>query len=149
MLDVEGVRRKLPHRYPFLMIDRVLEQGEERVVALKNVTANEPFFQGHFPEPFGAVMPGVLIVEAMAQTAAFLALQDGDGGPREGFLVGIDKAKFRRKVVPGDQLRLEAERTRERQGLLQARVEATVDGEVAASATISLVLLEGDPREPQ
>jgi len=149
MLDVEGVRQKLPHRYPFLMIDRVLEQGEERVVALKNVTANEPFFQGHFPEPFGAVMPGVLILEAMAQTAAFLVLQDGDGGPREGFLVGIDKAKFRRKVAPGDQLRLEAERTRERHGLLQARVEATVDGEVAASATISLVLLEGDPREPQ
>jgi len=149
MLDVEGIRERLPHRYPFLLIDRVLEQGDGRVVALKNVTVNEPFFQGHFPEPFGAVMPGVLIVEAMAQTAAFLALEEGAEGQREGFLVGIDKAKFRRKVTPGDQLRLEAEKTREKRGLLQARVEATVDGEVAASAVISLVLLEGDPQEPQ
>jgi len=149
MLDVEGVRRNLPHRYPFLMIDRVVEHGAERVVALKNVTVNEPFFQGHFPEPFGAVMPGVLIIEAMAQTAAFLALKE-DSGPREGFLVGIDKAKFRRQVVPGDQLRLEAEKTREKRGLLQARVEASVDGETAASATISLVLLEeGVERETE
>ena len=149
MLDVEGVRRNLPHRYPFLMIDRVVEHGAERVVALKNVTVNEPFFQGHFPEPYGAVMPGALIIEAMAQTAAFLALKR-EGGPREGFLVGIDKARFRRQVVPGDQLRLEAEKTREKRGLLQARVEASVDGDTAASATISLVLLEeGAERETE
>ncbi|MFC2100116.1 3-hydroxyacyl-ACP dehydratase FabZ [Candidatus Bipolaricaulota bacterium] len=149
MLDVEGIRQRLPHRYPFLLIDRVVEKEEGRVVALKNVTVNEPFFQGHFPEPFEAVMPGVLIVEAMAQTAAFLVLPDGEDVPLEGYLVGIDKARFRKKVVPGDQLRIEAEKVREKRGLLQARVEVTVEGEPVASASISLVLLEGDPQEPQ
>jgi 3-hydroxyacyl-[acyl-carrier-protein] dehydratase len=147
MLDVEEIRKVLPHRYPFLLIDRVLEHDADRVVARKNVTVNEPFFQGHFPEPIGAVMPGVLIVEAMAQTAALLAVGDGGDGPREGFLVGIDKARFRRKVVPGDQLRLEVEKIRQKRGLIQAKAEATVDGETAATATISLVLVEGDLQE--
>jgi len=125
------------------MLDRVVEHQDGRVVALKNVTINEPFFQGHFPEPFEAVMPGVLILEAMAQTSAFLVTPTGADGPREGFLVGVDGARFRRKVVPGDQLRLEAEKVREKRGLLKASVTATVDGELAASATISLVVAGG------
>jgi len=149
MLDIEAIRRRLPHRYPFLLLDRVVECGEGRVVALKNVTANEPFFQGHFPEPFGAVMPGVLILEAMAQTSAFLIPSDGEDGPREGFLVGVDKAKFRRKVVPGDQLRLEVELTRSKRSLIQAQATATVDGEPAATATISIVVAEGASEEPR
>ncbi len=143
MLDIEAVRRTLPHRYPFLMIDRVLEQEDGRVVAVKNVTVNEPYFQGHFAEPLEAVMPGVLILETMAQTTAFLIPQEGKEKPREGYLVGVEKARFRRKVVPGDQLRIEAERTRAKRGLLQADVRATVDGELAASATLSVLIAEG------
>ncbi len=143
MLDIEAIRRCLPHRYPFLMIDRVLEQEDGRAVAVKNVTINEPYFQGHFAEPLEAVMPGVLIIEAMAQTTAFLIPRDDEEKPREGYLVGVEKARFRRKVVPGDRLRIEAERTRVKRGLLQAYVRVTVDGELAASATLSVLIAEG------
>jgi 3-hydroxyacyl-[acyl-carrier-protein] dehydratase len=137
--DVEAIRERIPLRYPYLMIDRIVEEGEARVVALKNVTINEPFFQGHFPEPLQAVMPATLILEAMAQTAAFLALSV-ERGAREGYLVGVEKARFRRKVVPGDRLLLEAQLLRRRRGLVQAEVVATVDGEAAASAIVSLLL---------
>ncbi len=140
MYDIEAIRQRLPHRYPFLLVDRIVERSAERVVGVKNVTANEPFFQGHFPPPLEAVMPGVLILEAMAQTAAFLALDEGKESPSVGYLVGIDKAKFRRKVIPGDQLRMEARIARQKRELLQATVEATVDGELAASAIVSMVL---------
>jgi len=140
MYNIEAIRQRLPHRYPFLLVDRIVERSEERVVGLKNVTANESFFQGHFPPPLEAVMPGVLILEAMTQTAAFLALDDAKGCTSIGYLVGIDKAKFRRKVVPGDQLRIEARISRRKRELLQATVEATVDGELAASAVVSIVL---------
>jgi len=143
MLDIEAIRRRLPLRYPYLMIDRIVEESDERVVALKNVTVNEPFFQGHFPEPLEAVMLGTLILEAMAQTVAFLIPQSAEGEAREGYLVGVEKARFRRKVIPGDQLRVEARRTRARRGLLQADVSASVDGELAASATISLLTAGG------
>jgi len=140
MYDIEAIRQRLPHRYPFLLVDRIVERSAERVVGMKNVTANEPFFQGHFPAPLEAVMPGVLILEAMTQTAAFLVLDDGKESPSIGYLVGIDKAKFRRKVIPGDQLRMEARITRRKRELLRATVEATVDGELAASAIVSMVL---------
>ncbi len=133
--DIEGIRQLLPLRYPYLMIDRVQREEEGLVVALKNVTINEPFFQGHFPEPLPAVMPGTLILEAMAQTSAFLLARDGRG---EGYLVGVDEARFRRKVVPGDRLLLTARVLRKRTGLVKAKVEAEVDGELAASAVISL-----------
>ncbi|MFC2077685.1 3-hydroxyacyl-ACP dehydratase FabZ [Candidatus Bipolaricaulota bacterium] len=140
--DIEGIRSRIPLRYPYLMIDRIIEEGEARVVALKNVTVNEPFFQGHFPEPLEAVMPGTLILEAMAQTAAFLAAPNPEAGEVRmmGYLVGIEKARFRRKVVPGDQLRIDARLVRRRRGLLQVDVEASVDDEAAASATVSLLL---------
>jgi len=139
MLDIEAIRGRLPLRYPYLMIDRIVEESAERVVALKNVTIDEPFFQGHFPEPLQAVMPGTLILEAMVQAAAFLLRETG-GRAREGYLVGVEKARFRRKVVPGDQLRLEATRVRAKGGLVQADVSASVEGELAASATVSLLV---------
>ena len=140
MYDIEAIRERLPHRYPFLLVDRILEKTDDVVVGLKNVTANEPFFTGHFPPPLESVMPGVLILEAMTQTAAFLALDSDVDKPRVGYLVGIDKAKLRRKVVPGDQLRMEARIARQKRELLQAEVKATVDGELAASAIVSIVL---------
>lgn len=142
MLDIEAIRGILPHRYPFLMIDRVVDRGEDRVVALKNVTANEPYFQGHFPAPLEAVMPGALILEAMAQTAAFLVLEGPVQQPRarEGYLVGVERARFRRKVVPGDQLRIEAVRLRVKRDLIQADVRASVSGETAATATLTLIV---------
>lgn len=134
--NAEDIRQVLPHRYPYLMIDRVLEQDKEHVIAVKNVTINEPFFQGHFPEPFQAIMPGTLILEAMAQTAAFLL-----GGKSElGFLARVDKARFRRKVIPGDQLILSASRLRQRDRLLQIEAEASVNNEIAATATISILV---------
>jgi len=137
--DIEAIRARIPLRYPYLMIDRVLEEGPDRVVALKNVSINEPFFQGHFP--LEAVMPGTLILEAMAQACAFFQLTDnGEHAPRMGYLVGVDKFRVRRKVVPGDQLRIEARVSRRKRELVQADVEASVDGETAASATVSLVL---------
>ena len=143
MRDIEAIRRCLPLRYPYLMVDRIVEEEEGRVVALKNVTINEPFFQGHFPEPLEAVMPGTLLIEAMAQTASFLALppaHEPEAGSAEGFLVGVEKARVRRKVVPGDQLRIEATLIRQKRGLLQAQVTGTVEGETAVSAVISLML---------
>jgi 3-hydroxyacyl-[acyl-carrier-protein] dehydratase len=142
MRDIEAIRKRIPLRFPYLLIDRILEEGPDRVVALKNVTIGEPFFQGHFPEP------GTLVLEAMAQTAALLVLADGDS-PTLGYLVGVEAAKFRRKVVPGDQLRLEAIRGRTRRGLLQAGVTASVDGELAASATLSLLVArDGEAQTP-
>ncbi len=139
--DVEGVRRALPLRYPYLMVDRVIEEGPDRVVALKNVTVNEPFFQGHFPEPLPAVMPGTLILEAMAQTAAFLL---GSPSGSEGYLVRVEGARFRRKVTPGDQLILTAQAVRRRGSLLQAEVRATVREETVAEANLSLLAGEGE-----
>ena len=108
MLDIKEIQKILPHRYPFLLIDRVLEITEgKKIIALKNVTMNENFFQGHFPvEP---VMPGVLIIEALAQTGAVAMLSMEENKGKIAYLGGIDKAKFRGKVVPGDQLRLEVE----------------------------------------
>jgi 3-hydroxyacyl-[acyl-carrier-protein] dehydratase len=150
--DVEGIRARLPLRFPYLMLDRVLEEGPDRVVALKNVTVNEPFFQGHFPEPYPAIMPGTLLLEAMAQAAAFLLgpSEEEAEAPMLGFLVGVESARFRRKVVPGDQLMLEAKKVRTRRGLIQAEVTASVAGDVAATATLSLLLAsEGEGRSPR
>lgn len=108
MLNIKEIQKILPHRYPFLLIDRVLEMEEgKKCVALKNVTMNEPFFQGHFPQE--PVMPGVLIIEALAQTGAVAMLSMEDFKGKIAFFGGIDKAKFRGKVVPGDTLRLEVE----------------------------------------
>lgn len=135
--DIRGV---LPHRYPFLLVDRILEVSEDgtRAVALKNVTANEPFFQGHFPD--AAIMPGVLIVEALAQAggAALLANESREG--KLAMLAGIDDFKFRRPVVPGDVLRLEVELVRRRGPIGKVRARALVEGEVAAEGEITFAL---------
>ena len=132
-LNPQDILDILPHRFPFLMIDRVVEVGEDRVVAIKNVSFGEPYFQGHFP---GApVMPGVLQVEAMAQTAGIMAAQD-TGYDRETQVVlfmTIDGVKFRRPVVPGDQLRIEVEPLR-RGKIWKFKGQATVDGQVACQA---------------
>ena len=136
-LNELDIRRMLPHRYPFLLIDRVLEvEVGKRVVAVKNVTVNEPFFQGHFPD--GPVMPGVLIVEAMAQAGGVLAHESyPDLEPKPLFyLVGVDEARFRRPVYPGDQLRLELVVDRVRRGMWRYTGTASVDGVVVASAKI-------------
>jgi 3-hydroxyacyl-[acyl-carrier-protein] dehydratase len=133
-LDVVAIQKLLPHRFPFLLIDRVIELGGDKVVALKNVTVNEPFFTGHFPGH--PIMPGVLIVEAMAQAGGILALTTL-GETAAGKLVyfmGIDKVKFRRPVVPGDQLRLEVTPLRKGGAVWKMAGKAFVDGQVTAEA---------------
>jgi len=138
---IADILRLLPHRYPFLLVDRILElEPEKRVVGLKNVTINEPFFQGHFP---GApVMPGVLIIEAMAQTGGVLIFRDLPN--REEKLVyftGIEDARFRRPVVPGDQLRLEMKTVSRRNDFGKMHGKATVDGKLAAEATLLFAIV--------
>ena len=138
-MDIQEVQKYLPQRYPFLMVDRVLEyEPNKRIVAIKNVTINEPVFVGHFPvQP---VFPGVLIVEALAQTAGILAFRSLDRKPEDGsayYLAGMDKTKFRRAVVPGDQLQLEVTIIRLRNQWMKAEGLATVDGETVCSTLLT------------
>jgi 3-hydroxyacyl-[acyl-carrier-protein] dehydratase len=137
-LDIEAVMRQLPHRYPFLLVDRVLDcTPGKHIRALKNVTVNEPFFPGHFPHR--PVMPGVLILEALAQTAGILAFQTAGVVPDEStrfYFVGIDKARFRRPVEPGDQIILQATLTRAIKGIWKFETLAQVDGKEVASAEL-------------
>jgi beta-hydroxyacyl-ACP dehydratase FabZ len=142
LLDITQIQAILPHRYPFLLVDRIIEyEPNKRVVGIKNVTLNEPFFEGHFP---GApVMPGVLIVEAMAQTAGVVMLASlPDRESKLVFFTGIDGAKFRRPVVPGDQLRLELTVLKLRPRYIKLRGEAYVDGQLVAEAEISSSLVD-------
>lgn len=138
MMDVKEIREYLPHRYPFLLVDRVVELEEgDSIVAYKNVTVNEPFFNGHFPDH--PVMPGVLIVEAMAQAAGILGFKTMGKKPQDGsiyYFVGSDKLRFKRPVVPGDQLKLEAKIVSEKRGIWKFDVKATVEGETVSTATI-------------
>ncbi|HLG18000.1 MAG TPA: 3-hydroxyacyl-ACP dehydratase FabZ [Blastocatellia bacterium] len=141
-LDITQIQAILPHRYPFLLVDRIIDyEPNKRVIGIKNVTLNEPFFEGHFP---GApVMPGVLIVEAMAQTAGVLMLAGiPDRETKLVFFTGIDQAKFRRPVVPGDQLRLELTVLKLRPRYIKLRGEAFVDGHMVAEAFISSSLVD-------
>jgi 3-hydroxyacyl-[acyl-carrier-protein] dehydratase len=133
--DLNRLIALLPHRYPFLLVDRVLEVGGEKALTLKNVTNNEPFFTGHFPGL--PIMPGVLILEALAQSAAILALEKSQGRPTLFMLTGVDKVRFRRRVVPGDQLRMEVRLLKHHHPLWKMRAEARVDGELAAEAELS------------
>ncbi len=140
MLNNIEIQKILPHRYPFLLIDKVIEMGEKNIVAIKNVTANEPFFQGHFPG--NPIMPGVLITEALAQVGAVMLLSLEENKGKLGVFTGIDGFKFRRQVVPGDTLRLEAELLKYRHSMGKASVKATVDGEIAAMGEISFAVVD-------
>lgn len=138
-MDIYEILKFLPHRYPFLLIDRVLEADEKRFRALKNVSFNEPHFQGHFPGY--PIMPGVLLIEAMAQGSVAVVTKQPEFKPGGlVFLVGVEEARFKKPVVPGDTLILEGELLAYRWGLGKVRVEARVEGELRAEATLSFVL---------
>ena len=145
-LDINQIQAILPHRYPFLLIDRVLEiERRKKIVAIKNVTINEPFFQGHFPGI--PIMPGVLMIEAMAQAGGALLLTEvEDRTDKVIMFTGIEKARFRRPVVPGDQLRIEVEMLAWKQlsSAIAVRIggKATVDGKLASEATLSCQLVD-------
>ncbi len=144
MISTEQIAKFLPHRFPFLLVDRVIDIiPPKTIVALKNVTCNEQFFQGHFPE--WKIMPGVLIIEALAQAGAIL-LFSSIPNPERKFVVlsKIDKARFKRMVVPGDQLRLDVEWTREKARICKMVGKAFVDGEIAAEAEIYATVLDVD-----
>lgn len=135
ILDIQAIREILPHRYPMLLVDSIVELEAERIVGIKNVTVNEPFFTGHFPD--FPVMPGVLIVEAMAQVAGVLVLkQIPDRNNKLVLLASIEQAKFRRPVVPGDQLRIEMKVTKRKATVAKMHGTASVDGKVVAEAEV-------------
>jgi 3-hydroxyacyl-[acyl-carrier-protein] dehydratase len=141
-MNIEEIKKYLPHRYPFLLIDKVLSYEEgASLVAIKNVTVNEPFFEGHFPHYH--VMPGVLIIEAMAQAAAVLSLRSlgqRNDGKWVYYFVGIDGARFKRPVIPGDQLRIEVRQGRSGRGIAKFLTSCTVDGVLAAEAELICAL---------
>ncbi len=138
-MEINQIKELLPHRYPFLLVDRVLSlEPRKRITALKNVTNSEEYFNGHFPER--PVMPGVLIIESMAQAAGLALLVEEEHRGKIPFFTGIDKARFRRPVVPGDQLQLEVELLRVKGNVCRAKGEALVDGKVAAEAELMFVL---------
>lgn len=138
MMDIHQILKKLPHRYPFLLVDRVLEvEKGKRIKALKNVTINEQFFNGHFPHR--PVMPGVLMIEALAQAAALLSFETLDASPDDNtvyYFAGIDGARFKRPVEPGDQLTLDVELTRMKAGIFKFTARASVGAELAVEAEL-------------
>ena len=142
MMDIHRILKQLPHRYPFLMVDRVLEIDKGKSIkALKNVSINEPFFEGHFPHR--PVMPGVLMLEALAQAAALLAFDAMDSVPTDDmvyYFAGIDSARFKRPVEPGDQLILEAELLRTKAGIFKFKARATVGQELAVEAELTCAM---------
>ena len=135
MIDINAIKEALPHRYPMLLVDRVLEVKEDEIVAL---TINEPFFNGHFPEY--PVMPGVLIMEALAQTAGVLELSKEENKGKLVFYAGMDKVKFKKQVVPGDQLIMTAKFVKRRGTIAVVEAKAEVDGKLAASGTLTFAL---------
>ncbi len=140
MMYINEIQNLLPHRYPFLLVDRIEEiEVGKKIIGLKNVTMNEEFFQGHYPDH--PIMPGVLIVESMAQVGGFLMMQDLDNAEDKlPFFAGIDKARFRRPVVPGDQLRIVAEMVKSRGRIAKISAKAYVNEEVAAEAELMFAL---------
>ena len=143
VLDINRIQEIIPHRYPFLLVDRILEMSETRIVGIKNVTINEPYFQGHFPGH--PVMPGVLIIEALAQTGGVYALSMDDRRGKLAFFATINNAKFRRLVVPGDQLILDVTFLKNRAKVIRLKGVARVGDEVAAEAEMMFAVV--DPKE--
>jgi beta-hydroxyacyl-ACP dehydratase FabZ len=143
MLDINEIKKIIPHRYPFLLVDKIIEcDDDSQIVGIKSVTMNEPFFQGHFPE--FPVMPGVLIVEAMAQVACILAMRVlKKEGHSSVFFTGIDGVKFRKPVVPGDVLRLELTKTKQRGELFRFDGKALVEEQVVTQGSLQAVLGKG------
>jgi beta-hydroxyacyl-ACP dehydratase FabZ len=139
VLDINMIQKILPHRYPFLMVDRILSASETGVVGIKNVTINEPFFQGHFPGH--PIMPGVLIIEAMAQVGGVIALNMKDNIGKIAYFLKIDNAKFRKPVVPGDTLRIEVELVKAKLSVIQVHAVAKVDNEVTTEADLMFALV--------
>ncbi len=141
-MDINEIMKYLPHRYPFLLVDRILEIGEEKIVGLKNVTINEPFFQGHFPGH--PIMPGVLIIEAMAQVGGIFAFKSMSATPESKvvYFMGIDKARFRKPVLPGDQLRFELELLKKRGSIYSFKGSAFVDGNLVAEAELLATIVD-------
>ncbi len=141
MFDINQIKAMLPHRYPFLLVDRVLELvPKRRLVALKNVTANEQFFNGHFPQR--PVMPGVLIIESMAQAAGLVMLSEEEHKGKIPYFTGIDKARFRKPIVPGDQVIIEIDVIRIKGNVGRAKAVAKVDNQVATEAELMFVMGE-------
>ena len=139
MFDINQIKEIIPHRYPFLLVDRIIEVEEgKRAVGIKNVSANEPFFAGHFPEY--PVMPGVLIVEALAQVGAVSVLMKEENKGKTPFFAGIDHCRFKKQVTPGDQLRLEVEMTRVRGSIGKGKGVATVNGGIVCEAELIFAL---------
>jgi len=139
MLDIEQIEKVLPHRYPFLMVDRIIEIEEgKRIVGLKNVTRNEEMFNGHYPEH--PIMPGVMIVEAMAQVAGYGILEAVDNKDSIPYFAGIDHARFRKPVVPGDQMRIAIDILKLKVRIAKAKGEVTVDDEIVAEASLMFAL---------
>jgi 3-hydroxyacyl-[acyl-carrier-protein] dehydratase len=147
MMEITEIMRHLPHRYPFLLVDRVLELvPDAHITAIKNVTMNEPHFPGHFPHH--PIMPGVLIIEAMAQAAGLLAFKSTASNTNENtviYFVGIDNARFKRPVVPGDQLRLEARILKNMRGIWKFQARALVDDQLACEAELMCTLRDIEP----
>jgi len=146
-MDINEIQTIIPHRYPFLLIDRILEiEPFKRIVAIKNVTINEPFFQGHFPGT--PVLPGVIIIEAMAQAGAVLLFREvKDRENKLLYFTSIEEARFRKPVVPGDQLRLEVSVIKHKMGFAKLRGEARVDGQLVTEAVISSALADRNPKK--
>jgi 3-hydroxyacyl-[acyl-carrier-protein] dehydratase len=140
MMDIKEIMTKLPHRYPFLLVDRVLEMDSESITAIKNVTMNEPFFQGHFPSY--PVMPGVLIIEAMAQVAGIHTISTAEVVPENAifFFMGVDGVKFRRQVVPGDQLVMKLQVIKKKKDLVKVKAEAFVDDQLACEGELTAIM---------
>lgn len=141
MLNVDEIKKIIPHRYPFLLVDKIVELEEgKKAVGIKNVTVNEPFFQGHFPDY--PLMPGVLIVEAMAQVGAVAMMTVEENKGKLGVFTGIDKVRFRKEVRPGDTLKIEVEMINMRRGIGKAEAKAYVGDELACSGTLMFALVD-------